>query len=83
MTRALARGYDHEPLLTYACAMRRIPIIAERRQLHDASVAPRPSDETAADRIAMVTVLVRAHHGWDDQVAPPGLERVVQIKPLR
>jgi hypothetical protein len=63
--------------LTYAVAMRRTPIIAARHHLHDARVAPRPAGETAADRIAIVTALVRVRHGWDDQVARPGLERVV------
>jgi hypothetical protein len=69
--------------VTYAVAMRRTPIIVARHHLHDARVAPRDADETAADRIAIVTALVRAHHGWDDHVDRPDLERVVQVKPLR
>ena len=63
--------------------MQRIPMVAALRQLHDSPVTPRPARETAADRISIVTALVRANNGWDDQEARPELERVVRITPLR
>lgn len=59
--------------------MRRIPLVAARSALHDSVPEPRPDRETPADRIAMVTAIVRAHHGWDGEEDRPELERVVRI----
>jgi len=49
-------------------------MVAERRSLHDPTRESRPQDESPADRIAIVSKLVRTHHGWDDDETRPGLQ---------
>lgn len=63
----------------YSVVMRRMQMVAERRSLHDPTRESRPQDESPADRIAIVTKLVRTHHGWDDDETRPGLQRVHRV----
>lgn len=63
--------------------MRAMEIVVEQRALHDHTSDARPIDETPEDRIAIVTHLVRTHHGWDTDEARPGLQRVCRITSLK
>lgn len=55
-------------------------MVVERRSLHDPALESRPKEEDAADRIAMVTKLVRTHHGWDDdETRPRSSESVIKL----
>ena len=69
----------HDCVFWYPVVMRRIQMVVERRSLHDPTLESRPEDEGPADRIAIVTNLVRTHHGWDDDETRPGLQRVYRV----